>query len=52
MVADLKHVGLCARQIAMVAKSDKIIVEKSTLPVRAAESIKTIFRCRKNRCKT
>ncbi len=41
--ADLKFVELCARQIAEVAKNDKIIVEKSTLPVRTAESIKRIL---------
>jgi UDPglucose 6-dehydrogenase len=41
--ADLKYVELCARQIARVAKNDKIVVEKSTLPVRTAESIKRIF---------
>lgn len=43
MAADLKYVELCARQIASVAKSDKIVVEKSTLPVRTAESIRTIL---------
>jgi UDPglucose 6-dehydrogenase len=43
MAADLKYVELCARQIAKVAKTDKIVVEKSTLPVRTAESIKRIF---------
>ncbi len=41
--ADLKFVEKCARQIAAVAKNDKIIVEKSTLPVRTAESIKKIL---------
>ncbi|MCC5807434.1 MAG: UDP-glucose 6-dehydrogenase [Opitutales bacterium] len=41
--ADLRFVEKCARQIARVAKSDKIIVEKSTLPVRTAESIKKIL---------
>lgn len=41
--ADLRYVELCARQIARVAEGDKIIVEKSTLPVRTAESIKTIL---------
>ena len=41
--ADLKFVELCARQIARVSTSDKIIVEKSTLPVRTAESIKRIL---------
>lgn len=43
MAADLKFVELCARQIAETANSDKIIVEKSTLPVRTAESIKRIL---------
>src|SRR5210317_1411493 len=43
MAADLKYVELCARQIADVATSDKIVVEKSTLPVRTASSIKRIF---------
>ncbi|MFC4817394.1 MULTISPECIES: UDP-glucose 6-dehydrogenase [unclassified Flavobacterium] len=43
MAADLKYIELCARQIARVAKSDKIVVEKSTLPVRTAEAIKSIL---------
>ena len=43
MAADLKYVELCARQIARVAQKNKIVVEKSTLPVRTAESIKTIL---------
>lgn len=43
MAADLKYVELCARQIARVATSDKIVVEKSTLPVRTAQSIRTIL---------
>jgi UDPglucose 6-dehydrogenase len=41
--ADLKYIELCARQIAAVAKSDKIVVEKSTLPVRTAQAIKNIL---------
>ncbi len=41
--ADLKYIELCARQIASVAKSDKIVVEKSTLPVRTAEALKSIL---------
>jgi UDPglucose 6-dehydrogenase len=32
MAADLKYIELCARQIAKIAKDDKIVVEKSTLP--------------------
>lgn len=43
MAADLKYIELCARQIAKVAKSNKIVVEKSTLPVRTAEAIKSIL---------
>src|SRR5690606_31415738 len=41
--ADLKYIELCARQIAKVSKSDKIVVEKSTLPVRTAEALKSIL---------
>ncbi|OHX64951.1 nucleotide sugar dehydrogenase [Flammeovirga pacifica] len=41
--ADLKYIELCARQIARVAKRDKIVVEKSTLPVRTAEALKDIL---------
>ncbi len=41
--ADLKYVERCARKIAEVAKGDKIVVEKSTLPVRTAQSIKKIL---------
>lgn len=41
--ADLKYIELCARNIAKVAKDDKIVVEKSTLPVRTASAIKSIL---------
>jgi UDPglucose 6-dehydrogenase len=43
MAADLKYIELCARQIARVSTTDKIVVEKSTLPVRTAEAIKNIL---------
>ena len=43
MAADLTYIELCARQIARVAKTDKIVVEKSTLPVRTAEAVKSIL---------
>ncbi|OEY73961.1 UDP-glucose 6-dehydrogenase [Salegentibacter salarius] len=43
MAADLKYIELCARQIARVSKTDKIVVEKSTLPVRTAEALKNIL---------
>ena len=39
MAADLKYVESCARAIAKASRTDKIIVEKSTLPVRTAEKI-------------
>lgn len=41
--ADLKFIELCARNIAKVATTDKIVVEKSTLPVRTASAIKNIL---------
>src|SRR5690606_3995242 len=41
--SDLKYIELCARQIARVSNTDKIIVEKSTLPVRTAETLKSIL---------
>lgn len=43
MAADLKFVELCARQIAEVSTDNKIVVEKSTLPVRTAQAIKNIL---------
>lgn len=44
MAADLKYIELCARKIAEVSKSDKIIVEKSTIPVRTASTLKSILK--------
>ncbi len=41
--SDLKWVEASARQIAKFAKSDTIVVEKSTLPVKTAETIKNIL---------
>ena len=43
MAADLRYVEACARNIARVSKTDKIVIEKSTLPVRTAEKIKEIL---------
>ena len=40
---DLKWVESCARQIAKFATGHTIVVEKSTLPVRTAEVMKTIL---------
>ncbi|KAK7018511.1 UDP-glucose dehydrogenase [Favolaschia claudopus] len=41
--ADLNYVELATRQIAAVATSSKIVVEKSTVPCRTAESMRTIL---------
>lgn len=41
--ADLKYIEACARRIAEVAEDDKVVVEKSTLPVRTAEALKRIL---------
>ena len=43
MAADLKHVESCAKDIARYSNTNKIVVEKSTLPVRTAEKIKEIL---------
>ena len=43
LAADLKYIELSARTIAKVATSDKIVVEKSTLPVRTAQALKNIL---------
>ena len=42
--ADLQYIELAARTIAKVAVGPKIIVEKSTIPVKTAEAILTILR--------
>lgn len=43
--SDLQYWELCARRIKEVATSDKIIVEKSTLPVRTAEAMERVLHC-------
>jgi UDPglucose 6-dehydrogenase len=43
MAADLCYIEACAKDIAKYSKSDKIVIEKSTLPVRTAEKIKEIL---------
>ena len=49
MAADLIYVEACAKDIARFSKTDKIVVEKSTLPVRTAERIKEILNKNNNR---
>ncbi len=46
--ADLKYVELCARDIAEHSDNSKIVVEKSTIPVRTAESLKTVLSANSN----
>lgn len=41
--SDLRWVEACARQVAQSAQGHTIVVEKSTLPVRTAETIQTIL---------
>ncbi len=41
--SDLKWVEACSRQVAKYSRGYTIVVEKSTLPVRTAEVIKTIL---------
>ncbi|KAL7008150.1 hypothetical protein EMMF5_002332 [Cystobasidiomycetes sp. EMM_F5] len=41
--ADLTYVESCTRRIATVATSSKIVVEKSTVPCRTAQSMRTIL---------
>ncbi len=41
---DLSYIESAARTIASVSKTSKIIVEKSTVPVKAAESIASILK--------
>lgn len=43
MAADLQHWERTARQILENAKRDKIVVEKSTVPVRTAEAMEQIL---------
>ena len=41
--ADLTNIVECTKKIALLANSNKIIVEKSTLPVKTAEKIKEVL---------
>ena len=46
--SDLQYWELCARRIKDVSTSDKIIVEKSTLPVRTAEAMERVLHAGEN----
>ena len=44
VAADLQYWEKTARQIAEISTSDKVVVEKSTLPVRTAEAMSRILK--------
>ena len=46
--ANLKHIEECCKLISKFSKSKKIIVEKSTVPVRTAEKVQEILNESKN----
>jgi UDPglucose 6-dehydrogenase len=48
MAADLQHWEKTARQILEFSKSSKIVIEKSTLPVKTALAMERILNCREN----
>lgn len=43
--ANVKNCELCARKIAEVSDSNKIVVEKSTVPVRTAQAVRRVLEC-------
>ena len=47
--SDLRWVESCARQISKIAVGHTIVVEKSTLPVKTAQTIKDILSSSKNK---
>ena len=49
--ADLRYWEQCARRIAAVSHADKIVVEKSTLPVRTAESLMAVLKANGQGCR-
>ena len=46
---DLTNIRNCAILISKISKHDKIIIEKSTLPVRTAEELKKIFQINRSK---
>lgn len=48
MAADLQHWEKTARQILEYSQSSKIVIEKSTLPVKTALAMERILNCREN----
>ena len=50
--SDLRWIEKCARQVAIASSGHTIVVEKSTLPVRTAQTIKTILSSSSNNNKS
>ena len=48
MAADLQHWEKTARQILEFSETSKIVIEKSTLPVKTALAMERILNCRQN----
>ncbi|MGV8081042.1 MAG: nucleotide sugar dehydrogenase [Syntrophales bacterium] len=48
MAADLQHWEKTARQILQYARTPKIVIEKSTLPVKTAQAMESILRHTRN----
>ena len=42
--SDISYVEACTRQVAKYAEGETIVVEKSTIPVKTAEAIKSILK--------
>tara|TARA_B100000900_G_scaffold416194_1_gene449919 strand:+ start:2896 stop:4323 length:1428 start_codon:yes stop_codon:yes gene_type:complete len=47
--SDLKWIEICSRDISKYAKGHTIVVEKSTVPVKTAQVIKSILNSKKNK---
>jgi UDPglucose 6-dehydrogenase len=48
MASDLQYLEKTARQILEFSETSKIVIEKSTLPVRTAQAMERILHCKKN----
>ncbi|KAF9193254.1 UDP-glucose 6-dehydrogenase 1 [Haplosporangium sp. Z 767] len=49
MAADLAYIERATRRIAQVATTSKIVIEKSTVPCRTAQSMRTILEANSNK---
>ncbi|KAF9124509.1 UDP-glucose 6-dehydrogenase 1, partial [Linnemannia schmuckeri] len=49
MAADLAYIETATRRIAQVATTSKVVIEKSTVPCRTAQSMRTILEANSNK---